>query len=128
MLRKRVEARLLLVTEHVVELLERWPHHLHSIEHRLHALLHRIDAADRRQRHIGGARGLDDLSRLHRCIAKLVEGHALFVSRIDRLCNFVDRDAGDVARVITAILAVAPHGGLGGAAHGAGGCSWRVPT
>src|SRR6516165_6186137 len=65
---------------------------------------------------------------MHGRIAKLIEGRALLVSGINRLLNLVDRNAGDVARVITAILAVAPHGGLGGAAQCAGGCSWRVPT
>ena len=93
-----VEARLLLIGEHVVELLQRGPHRLHSVEHRLHALLHGIDAADGRQRHVSWARGLDDLRRLYRCVAELVEGRALLVGGIERLLNFIDRDAGDVAR------------------------------
>jgi hypothetical protein len=52
LLPKRVEARLLLVCQRVVELFEWRSHNFHRIEHRLHALLHRFHATDRCERHL----------------------------------------------------------------------------
>ena len=49
LLRKRVEARLLLVGQSVVKLLQCGSHDPHRVEHRLYALLHRFEPADRRQ-------------------------------------------------------------------------------
>src|SRR5262245_58511697 len=59
-----IEALLLLVAKGAIKLLERGLHGLHRAQHCIEPLLHRLQAADRRERPIGGAIRVQQIDRL----------------------------------------------------------------
>ncbi len=61
-----IETFLLLVAQRSVKLLERGLHGLHRAQHRVEPLLHRLQAADWRERPIGGALRAQQIDRLGR--------------------------------------------------------------
>src|SRR5262249_47554227 len=72
-----IEALLLLVAERSVKLLERGLDGLHRAQHRIEPLLHRLQAADGRERWVGGAIRAQQIDRLRRGVLQVLERAAL---------------------------------------------------
>src|SRR5262249_44393815 len=86
----RIEARLLLVIERAVELLERRPHGAYRRQHGLEPLAHRLDPPRRCARQRRRARCLEGVEGLRVGVLEVVEEAALGVVRLDGLRNPLD--------------------------------------
>ena len=106
--RKRIEARLLLIAEPVIELRERGLHGADRAERGLEPLLHGLDPTRGRERLIAGAVGLERVRRLGGRILQFVEGGALHQRGLHRLGNAIDRKIGHPRRALVAELAEVP--------------------
>src|SRR5262249_61359229 len=91
---ERIEARLLLVVERLIELLNHWPHSAHRLQHGLEPLLHGRDPPRRRAWQRRRTRRLEDVERLRGGVLELVEHGALGSIRLDRLRDSLDRPIG----------------------------------
>src|SRR5262249_47266183 len=89
----RIEARLLLVIERAVELLERRPHGAYRGQHGLEPLAHRLDPPRRCARQRRRARCLEGVEGLRVGVLEVVEEAALGVVRLDGLRNPLDGPA-----------------------------------
>src|SRR5262249_41800625 len=113
---QRIEARLLLIAQRIVEFRERRLHGLHRGERGVEPLLHRLDPTRGGQRLVGRAIDLEAFRRLDRRIPQFVERGALRRRGLDRLGDAIDRQVGHARRLLIAKpreIALILGGGVG---------------
>src|SRR5262249_41096970 len=115
---QRVETRLLLVAQPVVEFGKGGLHGVHRLKRGAEAPLHGLDPAGRRERLVARAVGLECLGGLGGGIAQFVERAALLRRRPHGLGDAVDRQVGHSWGALVAILGevlLLRRAGIGGA-------------
>src|SRR5262245_22568680 len=100
--RDGIEARLLLVTERLVDALERRTHGLHGREHDLQPALHCRKPSGRDAGQVLRTAGLEHVDGLRACGSQFVEHRALRISRLHDLGNAFDRPVGQLRSVVAA--------------------------
>ena len=113
---QRIEARLLFITQRIVEFRERGLHGLHCAKRGVEPLLHRLDTTRRGQHFVGRATDLEAFRRLDGGIIQVVERGPLRRRGLDRLADAVDWEVGDAGRLLVAKLreiALVVAGGVG---------------
>ena len=100
----RVEARLLLVGERLVELLQRRPHDPQRLVRRGQPGQHRLEPSGRCHRERAAARRLERLGGLRRRLLHLVEHGALLGRRLHGALDVGERPCGDALVGIAAEL------------------------
>src|SRR5262245_8010996 len=99
-----IEALLLLVAERSVKLREGGLDRLHGAQHRIEPLLHRLQAADRRERSIGGAIRAQLIDRLGCGVLQVLERAALRPIRLHGAFDPLQRQACDARCTLAADL------------------------
>jgi hypothetical protein len=113
---QRIEARLLFITQRIVEFRERGLHGLHCAKRGVEPLLHRLGTTRGGQHLVGRATDLEVFRRLDGGILQVVERGPLRRRGLDRLADAVDRQVGDAGRLLVAKLreiALVLAGGVG---------------
>jgi hypothetical protein len=101
---QRIEARLLLVIQRIVEFRERRLKGLRRGEGREQPLLHCLDATRGRQRLVGRATDLELFRRLDGGVLQIIERVPLDRRRLHRLGDPINRQVADAARFLIAKL------------------------
>src|SRR5262249_4938194 len=90
----RVEPLPLFIVQRLVKPLKRRADNLYGFDGRIQSLLGGVKATNRCERNRAWARRLDEITRLRRCCAEIVESRFLVSCRMDGLSDLIDRQIG----------------------------------